>query len=55
MGLQIRQKLSSLGPMLALDAPSPTGSWRVAGMREDVQAALGLANEPPALAQAVAF
>ncbi len=27
----------------------------MAGMRDDVQAALGLANEPPALAQAVAF
>ncbi len=26
MGLQIRQKLSSLGPFLAIDAPSPTGS-----------------------------
>ena len=26
MGLQIRQKLSSLGPLLAIDAPSPTGS-----------------------------
>ena len=26
MGLQIRQKLSSLGPILAFDAPSPTGS-----------------------------
>ena len=29
MGLQIRQKLSSLGPLLACDAPSPTGSWPV--------------------------
>jgi hypothetical protein len=34
MGLQIRQKLSSLGPLLskplvfAVDAPSPTGSLR---------------------------
>jgi hypothetical protein len=27
MGLQIRQKLSSLGPIFAFDAPSPTGSW----------------------------
>ena len=26
MGLQIRQKLSSLGPLFAIDAPSPTGS-----------------------------
>jgi hypothetical protein len=26
MGLQIRQKLSSLGPIFAFDAPSPTGS-----------------------------
>jgi len=26
MGLQIRQKLSSLGPILAFDAPSPTDS-----------------------------
>ncbi|WP_236637211.1 hypothetical protein, partial [Acidovorax sp. BoFeN1] len=26
MGLQIRQKLSSLGPLFAFDAPSPTGS-----------------------------
>ena len=26
MGLQIRQKLSSLGPLLAIDAPRPTGS-----------------------------
>ena len=26
MGLQIRQKLASLGPIFALDAPSPTGS-----------------------------
>ena len=26
MGLQIRQKLSALGPLLAIDAPSPTGS-----------------------------
>ena len=26
MGLQIRQKLSSLGPIFAIDAPSPTGS-----------------------------
>ena len=25
MGLQIRQKLSSLGPILAIDAISPTG------------------------------
>jgi len=25
MGLQIRQELSSLGPLLAIDAPSPTG------------------------------
>lgn len=27
MGLQIRQKLSSLGPIFAIDAPSPTGSY----------------------------
>ena len=27
MGLQTRQKLSSLGPIFAIDAPSPTGSW----------------------------
>jgi len=27
MELQIRQELSSLGPILALDTPSPTGSW----------------------------
>ena len=27
MGLQIRQKLSSLGPILAIDAPSPTGFY----------------------------
>ena len=27
MGLQIPQKLSSLGPIFALDAPSPTASW----------------------------
>ncbi len=26
MGLQIRQKLSSLGPIFAFDAPSPTAS-----------------------------
>lgn len=26
MGLQIRQKLFSLGPIFAIDAPSPTGS-----------------------------
>ena len=26
MGLQIRQELSSLGPVLVIDAPSPTGS-----------------------------
>jgi hypothetical protein len=26
MGLQIRQKLSSLGPIFAFDVPSPTGS-----------------------------
>ena len=26
MGLQIRQKLSSLGPIFAFDAPSQTGS-----------------------------
>jgi hypothetical protein len=25
MGLQIRQKLASLGPIFAFDAPSPTG------------------------------
>ena len=25
MGLRIRQKLSSLGPIFAFDAPSPTG------------------------------
>ena len=30
MGLQIRQKLSSLGPIFAFDAPSPTGSWAAA-------------------------
>jgi hypothetical protein len=28
MGLQIRQKLSSLGPLFAIDAPSPTASWK---------------------------
>ena len=27
MGLQSRQKLVSLGPIFAIDAPSPTGSW----------------------------
>ena len=27
MGLQIQQKPSSLWPLLAIDAPSPTGSW----------------------------
>jgi len=26
IGLQIRQKLVSLGPIFAFDAPSPTGS-----------------------------
>ena len=29
MRLQIRQKLSSLGPIFAFDAPSPTTSWRL--------------------------
>ena len=27
MDLQIRRKLASLGPILAIDAISPTGSW----------------------------
>jgi len=27
MGRQIQQKLSSPTPLLAIDAPSPTGSW----------------------------
>ena len=35
MGLQIRQKLSLLGPLLAIDAPSPTGSQTLS--RADVQ------------------
>ena len=28
MGRRIRQKLTSLGRILAFDAQSPTGSWR---------------------------
>ena len=28
MSLQTRQKLSSLGPIFAFDAPRPTGSYR---------------------------
>jgi len=27
MGLQIRQKLSSLGPVFAFGAPNPAASW----------------------------
>ena len=34
MGLRIRQKLSSPGPIFAIDAPSPTGSQHLALRRE---------------------
>ena len=41
MGLQIRQKLSSLGPILAFDAPSPTGSQAVRDSVKPLLACIG--------------
>ena len=34
MGLRIRRKLSSLVPIFAIDAPSPTGSQRTGLLRQ---------------------
>jgi hypothetical protein len=39
MGLQIRQKPSSLGPLFAIDAPSPTASLKRLTALHPLQAA----------------